>query len=65
VPPPFPALRHAAYEAHTGQIPDPDADPEGWHTLPPVAVHGRLFGARDVQVTCVVGAVSTVQQRMR
>jgi hypothetical protein len=53
-PGPFPPLRLAAYEAASGQLLGPDDDPAGWHVLPPVVVAGRLFGARDVEVTCVV-----------
>lgn len=48
------ALRLQAYAQKT-LLPAPDADPEGWHSLPALTLKGKIFGDRDVEVTYVVG----------
>ncbi|KAJ7455216.1 hypothetical protein B0H11DRAFT_2161031 [Mycena galericulata] len=46
-PDPASRLRQLAYRQN-GPIPGPDADPEGWHTLPAVQTKGTVFNTRRV-----------------
>ncbi|KIK55159.1 hypothetical protein GYMLUDRAFT_176075 [Collybiopsis luxurians FD-317 M1] len=48
--PPSP-LRQLAYQEHSS-LPGPEADPNGWYTLPAAKVYGKLFSNRVVEVTC-------------
>ncbi|KAI0766530.1 hypothetical protein BC629DRAFT_1538465 [Irpex lacteus] len=46
-PPPPSVLRQNAYSANS-PIPAPDADPEGWHSLPSLTFEGKLFNDRVI-----------------
>ncbi|KAI0690120.1 hypothetical protein BC835DRAFT_1418034 [Cytidiella melzeri] len=49
IPPPPSLLRKRAYEAQA-PIPAPDADPEGWHSLPSATFSGKIFGHRTASI---------------
>ncbi|KZT35957.1 hypothetical protein SISSUDRAFT_106897 [Sistotremastrum suecicum HHB10207 ss-3] len=52
--PPEPSpLRRIAYSEGT-KPPGPDADPEGWFTLAPVKIAGKLFHTEDAEVTATL-----------
>ncbi|KAG5220730.1 Pkinase-domain-containing protein [Salix suchowensis] len=44
-------LRQLAYHENS-PILDPEADPEGWHTVPSTWVKGNVFGKRSVSIHC-------------
>ncbi|KAJ3874995.1 hypothetical protein F5051DRAFT_442826 [Lentinula edodes] len=46
-------LRQVAYEENT-TIPGPIADPQGWHTLAPVQIQGKLFNRQTVNFSCTL-----------
>ncbi|KAF9068959.1 hypothetical protein BDP27DRAFT_1421388 [Rhodocollybia butyracea] len=46
-------LRQLAYE-ETTPIPGPVADPEGWFSLPPCPVVGKLYNRQFVDATCTL-----------
>jgi hypothetical protein len=50
--PPSP-LRQLAYQENSPLL-GPDADPEGWYTLPPFSVKGMLFASRMIDAKCKV-----------
>ncbi|KAJ7678978.1 hypothetical protein DFH06DRAFT_502634 [Mycena polygramma] len=51
-PSPPSRLRQLSYRQHTALL-GPDADPDGWHTLPSVKTRGRLLSAsRSVDAAC-------------
>ena len=45
--------------AEGGEIPGPDADPQGWKVSDPVNITGTLFNVRDVTVQYTVSRSST------
>lgn len=49
-------MRQKAYAAGT-PIPGPEQDPDGWITLNPVGMSGEAFGAKNVEVECIVSSV--------
>jgi len=52
--PPAPShLRREAY-ANGSPVPGPDADPEGWFTLPPAVIAGKLFHNEHAEVTATL-----------
>ncbi|KAH8117915.1 hypothetical protein DFH11DRAFT_1571413 [Phellopilus nigrolimitatus] len=51
------ALRRLAYSDGSPLI-GPEADPEGWHVLPPVKVTGTLFDAKSVEVEAILALAS-------
>jgi hypothetical protein len=51
--PPSP-LRLLAYQENS-PLWGPDADPEGWYTLEPVRIRGKVFNTRSVDAKCTVG----------
>ncbi|KAJ3996845.1 hypothetical protein F5050DRAFT_1807362 [Lentinula boryana] len=51
-PEPPSQLRSDAYERNT-TVPGPIADPQGWHTLPPVQIQGKLF-TRQATISCIL-----------
>jgi hypothetical protein len=42
-----------AYQNDSPLIP-PEGDPEGWKTLPPAVLHGKIFAARYIDVQCTL-----------
>lgn len=48
--PPSP-LRQLSYQEFSPVL-GPDIDPEGWTTLPPVKIQGKLFNNRNIEVVC-------------
>lgn len=46
-------LRQLAYRDGVSLL-GPDADPEGWFTLPPATIHGRISNSRSHEVMCSV-----------
>ncbi|KAF9068954.1 hypothetical protein BDP27DRAFT_1326169 [Rhodocollybia butyracea] len=44
-------LRQLAYQENSPLL-GPEADPDGWYTLPSMKVYGTLFSNRVVEVTC-------------
>lgn len=52
-------LRQLAYQENS-PILGPEADPEGWHTVPSTWVKGNVFGKRSVSIHCTV---SQIQRR--
>ncbi|KAF9267952.1 hypothetical protein L218DRAFT_654615 [Marasmius fiardii PR-910] len=48
--PPSP-LRQLSYQ-ELSPVLGPDIDPEGWTTLPPVKINGKLFNNRNIEVVC-------------
>jgi hypothetical protein len=50
----FPPLRRECYEQGLGQLVSPAEDPTGWMTIGPTIISGRLFGIRDVSVSCTL-----------
>ncbi|KAF5391659.1 hypothetical protein D9757_002486 [Collybiopsis confluens] len=50
-PDPPSLLRQLAYQERSSLL-GPNADPDGWYTLPPTKVSGKLFNNRVVEVTC-------------
>ncbi|KAF9466645.1 hypothetical protein BDZ94DRAFT_187800 [Collybia nuda] len=50
-PPSF--LRQLAYQENS-PLWGPDSDPDGWHTMEPVRVEGKIFNARMVNVKCTL-----------
>lgn len=53
VPPEPSAMRRTAYVERT-KPPGPDTDPEGWFTLEPTKIAGKLFHTEDAEVTATV-----------
>jgi hypothetical protein len=51
VPDPCSDLRQLAY-IENSQLYGPEADPEGWYTLPAASIRGRLFTERNVKLRC-------------
>jgi hypothetical protein len=45
--------RRRAYRDNS-PLPGPASDPDGWFTLPPNVIHGKLCNERHVQVECSV-----------
>ncbi|KAF7312490.1 hypothetical protein MIND_00262700 [Mycena indigotica] len=52
-PEPPSQLRQMAYRQN-GPLPGPDLDPEGWYTLPPTCISGKVFGNRRVVIQSVL-----------
>ncbi|KAH9482506.1 hypothetical protein JR316_0004606 [Psilocybe cubensis] len=52
-PTPSSILRQLAYSQQL-QLPGPDVDPVGWHSMPPVTVSGRLSGRKSVKFDCTL-----------
>ncbi|KAJ3852567.1 hypothetical protein EV368DRAFT_82394 [Lentinula lateritia] len=50
-------LRQVAYEENTA-IPGPIADPQGWRTLAPVQIQGKLFNRQTVNFSCTLSLAS-------
>jgi len=46
-------LRQLAYRDGVPLL-GPDSDPEGWFTLPPAMINGRLFNSRSSEVKCTL-----------
>ncbi|KAF7424449.1 hypothetical protein PC9H_009756 [Pleurotus ostreatus] len=46
-------LRQLAYQENS-PILGPEADPEGWHTVPSTWVKGNVFGKRSVSIHCTL-----------
>lgn len=53
VPAPASPLRQRAYRTHS-PLPSPQADPNGWFTLPPSTFSGKVFNMRTATVQCTV-----------
>lgn len=51
----------AALENHP--LIGPDGDPEGWKTLEPVVLRGKVFSTRPVEATCIVSCRLTPNLR--
>ena len=51
--------------AEGGEIPGPDADPQGWKVIDPVNLAGTLFNMRDVTVQYTVSGSSLRYERHR
>ena len=49
-------LREAAYEEGSLLI-GPEGDPDGWQTLTPLKVTGKLFDVKPVEFQCTVSVV--------
>ncbi|KAJ4477346.1 hypothetical protein J3R30DRAFT_3291468 [Lentinula aciculospora] len=52
-PEPPSQLRQVAYEENKN-IPGPIADPQGWYTLPPAQIQGKLFNRQSVDLFCTL-----------
>ncbi|KAE9405200.1 hypothetical protein BT96DRAFT_877009 [Gymnopus androsaceus JB14] len=50
-------LRQLAYQENT-PVPGPISDPEGWYTLTPIQIHGKLFNRQSIDATCTLSLAS-------
>lgn len=48
-----PSLLHQLAYLENRPLPDPSADPEGWHQLEAFTVRGKVFNTRPVDVRCL------------
>ena len=60
IPAPRPSmLREAAYEEGSVLI-GPEGDPDGWQTLSPLKITGKLFDVKSVEFQCTVSTTLSI-----
>ncbi|KAJ8494406.1 hypothetical protein ONZ45_g13242 [Pleurotus djamor] len=47
-------LRQLAYEQNCPSLPGPEADPEGWLSMPTIPVRGMVFNSRHLEARCTI-----------